>query len=66
MRLERACAPALDRWPLPLDLRVEHLTGVDEAARLFLSRLVARGAVLVGSSGDRAGEIIFGTGSRPD
>lgn len=64
LRLERTCAPALDRCPVPLNLRVEHLTGVDEAARLFLSRLLERGAVLVGRSGEAAGDILQGTRKR--
>lgn len=49
-RLERTCAPALEHNPTPLDLRVDHLTGLDEPARLFLVRLVERGALLVGRS----------------
>lgn len=49
-RLEQTCAPALEHYPTPLDLRVDHLTGLDEPARLFLVRLVERGALLVGTN----------------
>jgi hypothetical protein len=54
LRLERPCAPALDRRPLPLDLDLERLIGVDRIARLFLSRLQDRGAALVMNSGEAA------------
>jgi hypothetical protein len=32
---------------MPLDLEVQHLSGTDESARLFLRSLQDRGAVLV-------------------
>lgn len=49
-RLERTCAPALEHYPTPLDLRVDDLTGLDDPARLFLVRLVERGALVVGGN----------------
>ena len=58
LRLERVCAPALDRRPMPLVLQIEHLTGLDDAARLFLHRLLDRGAVTDRKSGALAGEIL--------
>lgn len=61
LRLERACAPALDQRLLPLDLQVEHITGVDQAARLFLRQLQERGAVLIRRSGEAACEDLPGT-----
>ena len=48
---------------MPLDLHVQHVIGVDDAARLFLRRLLARGAVLVAAGGERAEEIVFGAGT---
>lgn len=47
-RLERTCAPALERWPLPLDIAVDALESVDEPARRFFMCLLRRGAALVG------------------
>ena len=49
-RLERTCAPALERYPTPLDLQLDRLTGLDEPARLFVSRLMERGAMLKGET----------------
>lgn len=56
LRLERTCAPALDQRPMPLDLEVQHLSGMDESAQLFLRRLQDRGAVLVRRSGEPSSE----------
>lgn len=49
-RLERTCAPALEHYPTPLDLELDRLTGLDEPARLFVSRLMERGATLKGQN----------------
>ena len=49
-RLERACAPALDRSPAPLELNVAGLERVDEPARRFVHCLLRRGASLVGDT----------------
>ena len=43
---------------MPLELDVEHLTAIDGPARLFLSRLLDRGAVLVGTDGAHSGEVL--------
>jgi hypothetical protein len=51
-RLERACAPALEQYPLPLDIDVNAMQGVDEPSRRFVRCLLRRGAALVGD--DRA------------
>lgn len=47
-RLECACAPALSSRPLPLDIHVTQLASLDDPSRLFLQRLLSRGAVLLG------------------
>jgi hypothetical protein len=47
-RLERACAPALEYRPPPLDLKLDAVTSVDETARMFVRSLLASGAALVG------------------
>jgi len=44
-RLESACGPALEYRELPLEIRLRD-TGMDEASRQFLDRLVKRGAIL--------------------
>ena len=59
-RLESICGPALARSPAPLDLRVDGLTMADEAARLFLHRLMQRGATLRGNGADRWADAISG------
>ena len=51
-RLERTCAPALEQFPTPLDLQLDRLTGLDGPARLFVNRLMERGARL---KGEKAG-----------
>jgi hypothetical protein len=43
-RLERACGSALHEKLLPLELDVQQVTSVDDAARAYLERLRARGA----------------------
>ena len=48
-RLERACAPALEQFPVPLDIQVDTLRAVDEPARRFVVCLLHRGAALVGA-----------------
>ena len=63
-RLERTCAPALERSPMPLDLEVANLSGADEAALLFLRRLQERGAVLVGRVGGASGDVPHATQNR--
>lgn len=45
-RLERICGKALEMRELPLDIELSGRSDLDEAARLFLQRLVARGAVI--------------------
>ncbi len=45
-RLERACGPALEQKDIHLELHVHDKVASDDAARLFLDRLVKRGAVL--------------------
>jgi hypothetical protein len=59
-RLERACAPALEQFPVPLDLEVDTLHAVDEPARRFVVCLLYRGATLVGASRARW-EAVIGT-----
>jgi hypothetical protein len=46
-RLERACGPALEHEQIPLEIRAEQMTTVDEASRLFLGQLATRGAVIL-------------------
>jgi hypothetical protein len=48
-RLERACGNALEHKLAPLELNVEHVLGIDDAARGFLDRLRARGARIQGN-----------------
>ena len=43
-RLERACRYALEHKLVPLELHLEHVSTIDEAARAYLDRLRARGA----------------------
>lgn len=45
-RLERACAPALEHRRVPLEIRIRKTQVVDAAARIFLTRLAARGALV--------------------
>jgi hypothetical protein len=45
-QLEYLCGPALEHRSIPLDIHLELVTDVDAAARLYLDRLVARGAIL--------------------
>ena len=49
-RLERSCAPALEQFPVPLDIDVDRLKAVDEPSRRFVVCLLHRGAALVGTS----------------
>ena len=49
-RLERACAPALESFPVPLDIEVDTLRAVDEPSRRFVVCLLHRGAALVGTN----------------
>jgi hypothetical protein len=44
-RLERVCGKALEMRDLPLDIELSAISDLDDAARLFLQRLVARGVV---------------------
>jgi hypothetical protein len=46
-RLEAACSPALAQATAPLTIRVTRAADVDNVARAYLDRLVARGAELV-------------------
>jgi hypothetical protein len=48
-RLERACGSALEHKLAPLELNVEKVFSIDNAARGFLDRLSARGARIQGS-----------------
>jgi ABC-type transporter Mla MlaB component len=48
-RLERACGSALEHKLAPLELNVEQLLSIDEAATSYLDRLRARGARIRGS-----------------
>jgi hypothetical protein len=45
-RLERACGSALEHEEIPLEIRIRDAVAVDDVSRLFLSRLLKRGAVL--------------------
>jgi hypothetical protein len=47
-RLERACRFALEQRVLPLEINLEAMNTIDEAARAYLDRLRARGARLYG------------------
>lgn len=51
-RLERVCAPALEQYPVPLDIEVDTLQALDEPSRRFVVCLLRRGAALVGCSRD--------------
>ena len=57
-RLESICGPALAHFPAPLDLHVDGLTTTDDASRLFLHRLVQRGATLRGTGADHWADAI--------
>jgi hypothetical protein len=46
-RLESACGPALEHERLPLEIRLARMTTVDDAARVFLRGLAARGAAVI-------------------
>jgi hypothetical protein len=48
-RLERACGPALQERLVPLELDIDHVISVDDAADAYLERLRARGARIRGS-----------------
>ena len=52
-RLERACGEALEQRPAPLELDVERVLSIDDAARSYLERLCARGALIQGSVNPR-------------
>lgn len=45
-RLEQICGKALEMRELPLDIELSAASDLDEAARLFLQCLIARGAVI--------------------
>jgi hypothetical protein len=45
-RLERACGSALEHEEIPLEIRIRDAVAVDDVSRLFLNRLLKRGAVL--------------------
>ena len=45
-RLERICGKALEMRELPLDIELSAGGVLDDAARFFLQRLIARGAVI--------------------
>jgi hypothetical protein len=47
-RLERACGSALLQKHLPLELNLQKVTSLDDAARAYLERLCARGARVYG------------------
>lgn len=44
-RLERACGPTLEHREIPLEIRLRGEV-MDDVSRLFVTRLVRRGAVL--------------------
>jgi hypothetical protein len=46
--LERVCGPALEQARLALEIHLGAVTTIDESARVYLDRLVRRGAVLTG------------------
>lgn len=48
-RLERACGSALQEKLVPLELDIEQVTSVDDAADAYMERLLARGARIRGS-----------------
>jgi len=45
-RLERACRHALEHKHVPLELNLTRVTEMDETARHYIDRLVARGAAV--------------------
>ena len=45
-RLEHACGSALEHEEIPLEIWIRDAVAVDDVSRLFLSRLLKRGAVL--------------------
>jgi hypothetical protein len=47
-RLERACGYALEHKLIPLELNLEHVSSIDDAAHAYLERLRARGARIRG------------------
>ena len=49
-RLEHACAPALPRHPLPLEIDIRRVTGMDRTAAAVLDRLAKRGARIIGGA----------------
>lgn len=51
-RLEHACAPALERQDMSLELWLATGTTLDTAARAFVERLVSRGARVVDAASD--------------
>jgi hypothetical protein len=63
-RLERTCAPALERNPAPLDLQLDRVTGLDEPARLFVARLMERGAMLKGENAASWADAMFAGDTR--
>ncbi len=48
-RLERACRYALEHRLVPLELHLEHVSSIDDAAHAYLERLRARGARIFGN-----------------
>jgi len=47
-RLERACRYALEQKHVPLEINLDKVSSVDDAAQTYLQRLRARGARMVG------------------
>ena len=47
-RLERACSSALQQKLVPLELDIQKVTGLDDAAQAYLERLHRRGARIHG------------------
>jgi hypothetical protein len=45
-RLEHACGPALEEKDIPVELRLDSATSIDDAAAAYVERLCARGARL--------------------
>lgn len=45
-RLEQLCGPALEQRTAPVTLSVAHGSTIDDSARAYLDRLIARGAIL--------------------
>ncbi|HEY7291025.1 MAG TPA: hypothetical protein VH583_14410 [Vicinamibacterales bacterium] len=56
-RLERACGSALVQKRLPLEVNLQNVTSLDEAARAYLEKLRARGARVYGWRLDFATEL---------